>query len=403
LHVAERAISITQALQRATALRAKIGITRVGETTRLHRIAIPTMCAVVPDSPDDVSVYNGRGLTRNEAYVGAVMEAVERQTAAHCRIPGRIDFPARVRTLDLQACGLRAQFEQRLLEFVPAEDLLTGESMEVPKALVQMPWQGPPAFPMTHTNGLAAGFTREEAVYHALRELVERHLYALTHARAHLRPKRILREILGTDDIPIIDDPVDEIAQPTGIPVVDRLCSMFDSDGLRVRLVALHAPPLPIGVLAGISDPQRGAFRAGLGCAWSPATAVVRALTEAAQARVADIQAARENILRAADPPSAFTANTRRRAFLPHGRWYFDAPTQLVQLRDFPDASGSLSTNLRMLVESIATFASRIAVVDLSPPDGEFFVVRAIVPEIETLIIDGRVGRIARAIIDEAA
>jgi len=361
------------------------------------------MCAVVPDSPDDVSVYNGRGLTRSEAYVGAVMEAVERQTAAYCPIRGRIDFPARVRTLNLQACGLRPQFKHRLLEFVPAEDLLTGESIEVPKALVQMPWKGPPAFPMTHTNGLAAGFSRDEAVYHALQELVERHLYGVTHARAHLRPKRLLRDILGTDDIPIVDDPVDEIAQPTGVPTVDRLCDMFASDGLRLRLVAMHAPPLPIGVLAGICDPQRGDFRAGLGCAWSPITAAIRALTEAAQARAADVQAARENILRAGDPPSAFTANTRRRTFLPHGRWYFDAPTQLVRLRDFPDAAGSLPGNLRRLVESIATFASRIAIVDLSPPDGEFFVVRAIVAEMETLIIDGRVGRIARAIIDEAA
>jgi ribosomal protein S12 methylthiotransferase accessory factor len=401
---AERRLSLSQALERLSGLRTRFAITRVGETTRLHRIAIPTMCAVVPDSPDDVSIYNGRGLTRDEAYIGAVMEAVERQTAAFCSIPCRVAVPARVKTVDLQACGLREAFAHRRMPFVPARDLVTDEPLEVPKALVQMPWAGLPAFPMTHTNGLAAGFALDEAMYHALAELVERHLYAVTHARAHLRPKRLLRKILGTDDFPFVDDPVQEIVQPTGINAIDRLCRMFTREGLRLRLIAMCAPPLPIGVLAGVYDAERAEFRAGLGCSWSPVTAVIRAITEAAQARAADVQAARENILRADDPPSDFTLNTRRRISLPHGRWYFDAPTTPVRLDDFADeSSGSLSGDLHALVQAVATVASHIAIVDLSPPGGTFFVVRAIVAELETLLIDGRVGSIARSIIAQAA
>ncbi len=377
----------------------------MGETTRLHRIALPLMCAVVPDSASDVSVFNGRGETRDHALIGAVMEAVERQTAAVCGIPDRpmrCDLAAR--RIDLAACGLRSAFAQETLAFVNAHDLLTGDDLDVPKALVQMPWRGAPAFPMTHTNGLACGFTFEEAVYHALLELVERHLYAITHARAHLRPKRLLQDILGAPELPFIDDRVDEIAQPTGVASVDAVCGMLAAAGLRVRLVAMRAPPLPLGILAGIHDPERADFRAGLGCSWSPAVAVVRALTEAVQGRAADIQAARENILRAADPPSRFLNNTRRQTALPRGRWYFDSPTRTVRLQHLCDAStGVLACDLHALVIALGTLASRIAIVDLSPEDNRFFAVRAIVPELETLLIDGRIGRITRAIIEDAA
>lgn len=383
-------------------LRARFGITRIGETTRLQRIGIPTMCAIVPNSDDDLSIYNGRGLTRDQALISAVMEAVERQTAVRCELAHRVAAAESVAGLNLQLCGLNAAFRRTPMPFVPARDLLTGECIEVPKALVQMPWRGVPAFASTHTNGLAAAFTLEDAVHNALFELTERHLYAVTHARAHLRPKRLLERILGTGELPFVDDPAEEIVQPTGVDEVDVLCARFARAGLRVRLMALRAAGMPLGVLAGAHDPERGDFRAGLGCSWAPANAAVRALTEAAQARAADIQAARENILRAQDPPSAYTANTRRRASLPRGRWYFDGPVQHVRLRDLPGTSQGVSADLHALVEAIGTIATRIAVVDLSPPDGAFFVVRAVVPELETTLLDGRIGPIARAIIERA-
>jgi ribosomal protein S12 methylthiotransferase accessory factor len=400
--VPDRDVSLTEALDRVPEFRARAGVTRVGETTRLHRIGIPTMCAVVPDSASDVTIYNGRGLSRDRALVGAVMEAVERQTAARCEIAERLAAPASVlREIDLQRCGLRAHYARTRMPFVEARDLLSGAALRVPKALVQTPWRGIPAFAATHTNGLAAGLSHREAVYHALLEVVERHLFAVTHARAHLRPRRMLRAILGTD-LPFVDDPVDEIEQPTGIRAIDELCERFRSAGLSLRLVALRAPHVPPAVLAGACDRERGEFHAGFGCSWSPVRAAIAAICEVAQARAANIQGARENILRADDPPSHFAENTRRRRSLPHGRWYFDAPTHRVRVADLAQrASGDLGADLRALVSAVGAFASRIAVVDLSPADRRYFVVRAIVPEAETTLLDGRIGPIARAIVYE--
>ena len=375
----------------------------------MDRIGIPTICAIVPASADDLSIYNGKGLTREHALVSAIMEAVERQTAAECRVRHRDRKPRRVRSgLDLRACGIREEYMDRSIAFVEAYDILHDAEIEVPKALVQMPWHGDTPFPVTHTNGLASGFTTIEAVYHALFELVERHLWALVHARAHLRPRRILAtffESLGAGGmVPAFRDrPVTGITLPTGNAVVDDLYRCVSAAGLRLRLVAMAEPHFPTAILASIHEPAPGAeqFHAGCGCSWSPIHACVRAITEAVQARSADIQGARENILRADDPPSRFTTHTRRRPELPYGRWYFDGPLMMMDLVELPDrSSDDLYEELQRLVSAVATVASRIAVVRLAPPCASYSVVRVIVPELETTAIDGRLGAATRKIIN---
>ncbi|HVA26939.1 MAG TPA: hypothetical protein VNF68_02100, partial [Candidatus Baltobacteraceae bacterium] len=74
----DRCVSLERTLSLIPELRRRFGITRIGDTTLLDRTNIPTACAVVPISPDALSVYNGKGLTREAAVASAVMEAAER-------------------------------------------------------------------------------------------------------------------------------------------------------------------------------------------------------------------------------------------------------------------------------------------------------------------------------------
>jgi ribosomal protein S12 methylthiotransferase accessory factor len=405
----DRELSTAYALESIARLRNRFRITRVCETTRLDRTGVPTVCAIVPESLDDISIYNGKGITREQALIGAVMEAVERQTAAMCDIPSHERKPTDLhRGIDVRACGLRDGYAEREISFVPAWDALSGEPIDVPKALVQMPWRGDCPFPVTHTSGLAAGFTMMEAVYHALFELVERHLWALVHARAHLRPQHMLSKFfasIGAGSAPdtLCDDPVIEIRTPTGDADVDGLCQRIDAAGLRLRLVAMGQPGFPIAVLASLHERAYGTetLHTGCGCSWSPGHACVRAITEAVQSRVADIQGARENIVRFSDPATRFTGHTRRRNALPHGRWYFDGPSVLVDFGEIADrSSDDLAEEFQRLLAVVATVATRVAVVDLSPPSGRYSVVRVIVPELESTAIDGRLGASAQAIVE---
>jgi len=57
-----------------------------------------------------------------------------------------------------------------------------------------------------------------------------------------------------------------------------------------------------------------------------------RAITEAVQSRAVDIQAAREDVVRADAPKSNIADHGRRQTSPPYGRWYFDAPCSPIEL-----------------------------------------------------------------------
>ena len=95
------------------------------------------------------------------AYVGAVMEAVERQVTSS---PPIATFRAPIRTvlagLDLHALGLLEGARDLDVDCAWGTDLLTGHVLPVPMANVQCPWYGDRIYDVTSTNGLASGNNR---------------------------------------------------------------------------------------------------------------------------------------------------------------------------------------------------------------------------------------------------
>lgn len=388
--------SQTEILRREREIRNAFGITRVASLTGLDRTRIPVACAVVPGSASNVSIFGGRGLTEDAARCGALMETIERQTAARCAIRTIFETAASCE-LDLNACGLREEYRNRPLEFVSGYDLFSGREMLVPKALVQMPWRGPGLFSCSHTNGLAAAPDRKTAAIGALYELLERHLWSLTHARACMRPRRLLLKTLGRVTN-YVDDPVDCVRLPCGDAAIDELWLRIENAGMRLRLVAMQHPDLPAAMLATIIEERPGAMRVHVGsaCNFSAPAAAIAAITEAVQSRVNDTQGARENILHYDDPERVFGDHMRRRLLPPSGRWYYDAPAREVSLSSVPSASPP--DVLQALVDALRAAARHLVLVTLSQ-DGEWYtVVRAIAPQLETIVADGRVGRAALAI-----
>ena len=391
----DRTVRLEETFALLPQLRERFGITRVGNTSLLDRTAIPTACAVVPRSPDLISVYNGKGSSQMAATVSAVMEAVERQVAAAPQLQTVVLPVEDLRTyLNLDALGLRSEALPSRTEAVAATELLSARIIAVPLALAQCPWFGERLFPTTTSNGLASGNTLVEALYHALTELIERHVWSLFYVRSQLVPRFYLGACSA--DVPAAR----EIRFPTGNASLDELAARVQAAGMDVRVLVLLERGLPPVALASLVDPSADPPMAhtGLGCSLSPAHAAERALTECVQSRVVDIQAAREDILRAQDPDGAMGSHARRRTALPKGRWYFDLPAQSIGIAEIPDsASDDLARDVATIVDSLRAHGMReIAVIDLSPADVPVSVVRAIVPDAETTTIDGRIGAIAR-------
>ncbi len=389
----DRCVPLEETFSRVGELRARYGITRVGDTTYLDRTEIPTFCAVVPNSPDLISVYNGKGRTRESSMVSAVMEAVERQLAAAPKLPtARMRVRDVLEFVNLRASGLREDALDLTTPCVPATDLLTGTVVPLPLASVQCPWFGEKLFDSTSSNGLASGNTLTEAIYHALTELIERHVWSMFYVRSQLVPRFFLGG--GASDVAYAR----EIALPTGDATIDGLLERIAAAGLTVRLMALEEPPLPTVVLAGVTDAHVDPPMAhsGHGCSLSSVHAIERALTECIQSRVVDIQAAREDILRSDEPGGIFGTHARRQMVLPKGRWYFDLPAERVEMRDLPERTSSdLAADIHLILDALrAHTVTGVYVVDLSSPSAS--VVRMVVPELETTVVDGSIGPLAR-------
>ncbi len=398
----DRAVPFAQTIALLPELRRRYGITRVADTTLLDRTNIPTFSALVPHSPDLLGVYNGKGITREGAIASAVMEATERQIGARAALVRRRESLRRVaERIDLDECGLRPEARDLVVDCVRGTELLSGDAIPVPLAMVECPWFGEKLFMTTSTNGLASGNNQTEAIYHALCELIERHAWALAHVRCSLAP----RFFLGPDAPERALMP--EIELPVGEPNVDWLVGELRAAGLRVRAFALDEPSLPLTVLASISEPGAAIPMAhmGLGCALSPAHALTRALTEALQSRVVDIQAAREDMLRADEPKGKMGEHARRLSEVPTGRWYLDLPAERVPFAGLTDrSSDDLAADLRGTLEALRAYGlASVVAVDLSPPDLPISVVRAIVPGLEHFTITQMLGKRARALLNPFA
>ena len=388
----DRSVPISDTLERVPGLRSRYGITRVGDTTYLDRTLIPTFCAVVPQSPDLIGVYNGKGRSREVAMVSAVMEAVERQVAAACVLP---EFPLAVsevlQYVDVRAMGLLENAPE-FVTCVPATSLFDGRVVPMPLAAVRCPWFGERLFGSANTNGLASGNNIVEALYHGLLEAVERHVWSMYFVRSQLLP----HFYLGSNAADVAHG--QEIQLPSGCERVDELVSAIRSAGFELRALALAEGPLPIVVLASIVDARSDPPMAhtGLGCSLSAAHALERALTECVQSRVTDIQGAREDLLRPWEESATFGNYARRQTALPVGRWHFDLPCEPVRLDELPDtASDDVARDLRSLLGAIRIYGvESVFAVDLAAPD--VCVARVVVPEFETTSINGRIGLLAR-------
>ncbi|MGW6706515.1 YcaO-like family protein [Streptomyces sp. NPDC054956] len=270
----------------ATRAAAKVGVTRVADITRLDTIGIPTFQAVRPMSRT-LAVSQGKGMTPELARLSAVMESVE---TWHVEQPVTPVLTAASRDVGVELgyevsalapCAPSLFHDGLPLDWVEARSLVDGARTVVPVNVVRLTLEehtdwNPPVF-FESTNGLAGGNTRVEAALHALCEVIERD--AMTAA------------VAGGGEMGVRVDP-----RSLGSPVAEELCALIERADvtLEVRLV-----PSPTGLpcfLAWVASHEYPAPMFGFGCHIGPEIALTRAVSEAAQARLAYISGARDDL-----------------------------------------------------------------------------------------------------------
>jgi len=329
-----RAAPPEETLRRVLPLRRQAGITRLADITGLDRLGIAVYQAVRPNSRN-LSVAQGKGLTRVQAMVSALMEAFEAYHAEEVHQPTvheRVGAMRRQLAYDPYALALAEQSllnDDTRLEWVAATELGSGAQTWVPLALCELNFcveerYSPPLFAAS-SNGLASGNSIAEALVHGLCEVVER-----DSARRG--------EHLGADPRRSI------VLETVAPPLVRRLLERFAAAGMRVRIIDVTGPMGVPSFDATLHDPEAAVDYGGMGCHPSRSTALVRALTEAAQSRLTAIAGSRDDIQR---HETGVPRAARQRRWTKPERCYSAAPT--LPATDFVEHVHDISRRVRCL------------------------------------------------------
>jgi ribosomal protein S12 methylthiotransferase accessory factor YcaO len=388
------------------------GVTRVADITGLDRIGIPVYSAMVPSSEEGISVSSGKGVCPIDAKVGALMEAIERQSALRADLPITQASFRELRNRKMAVADplslseqLRAAYSEDLTYcWTPACDLNTGESVLVPAGAAGYGakyWSSGSPFRTQSSNGLASGNCLEEAVCHALCELIERDAATFAELRSHWLP-RVHREALfgaaagaaGADNpnaCPRIDlsrarDPIPELMEKFMRAGLDPVVRDMTSD-LGV-----------CAVVASVADdevPGCSEAHGGQGAHPNSTVAVVRALLELAQSRAVDIQGVREDIFPAGALPGRQGRQMQRVPHADRRRWVLQKSGVVRPFDALPSIENEdIIDDIRLLLSHLARAGlQQVLVIPFAAPAG-LAVVRVIVPGLEFWSVNhARIGQ----------
>ncbi|MBV9765984.1 MAG: YcaO-like family protein [Acidobacteriaceae bacterium] len=269
-----------------------LGITRVANLTGLDTLGVPVFAAIRPLSRSLV-VSMGKGLTLTTARVSALMESIELWHAEHLSRISCIDSYFHLvnkgkRVIDLNGLpvvhGSQADNAAQG-SWITGTSLTEGYKTLVPLDVVSMDFTQEATFRWLHrsSNGLASGNHMLEAITHALCEVIERDAEFLW--RMSTDPRRV---------------DINTITNRTAVSLVTRL----QGRGAQLAIWDITSDVgIPAYACTLLDEVDQNLWRNtgvhdGFGCHLSPAVALVRAITEAAQTRLAHISGSRDDIHR---------------------------------------------------------------------------------------------------------
>ncbi|MGI0038073.1 MAG: YcaO-like family protein [Nitrososphaera sp.] len=410
-----------ETLEQVIPLQSKIGVTRLADITDMDVLRIPNFSAVLPGTEDYIWVYSGKGPTKQHAMASALMESIERYSSLPAGGTRNFirssyaDLAKSHKVLHPEEIIEPVRFEYReemLMDWLVGYDIATAEDIMVPASIALFRYTpSPPAvnpFAYFHTNGLASGNVMEEAICHALCEVIERDAMSLAELRASAIPFHVLRSVthsLASAGYGVSPIPSDKfVDDPNLFPDVD--ISEVDFQPVSDLVEKFWRAAIPLTIKDITSDTGIPTFNAssvewvshdygylveGHGTHPDSRIALLRAITEVSQARAANIQGARDDLRKIRYGES----NTDdRRA------WQFMPSTNTRKFSDIATFfNEDILDDIKLILSRLKGVGlGKVIIVDLTNPEIKIPVVRAIVPGLETFKITKSVmGHRARA------
>lgn len=325
-----RALTLLQTIETLKPLLKNVGITRVANITGLDNVGIPVVTAIRPNAKH-LATSQGKGLSFEAAWISAVMEAIEAFHAENVKeadLSGSFDLLKQDYPLLDPRQFPKSTFNDpalstRNLDWIQAKQLASQAICYIPRVLTSLDsTKHMPEYSLftVNSNGLAAGNTLEEAICHALFELIERD--ALAHFAKQESDERQAIKI----DLTSIDSPhaIKLISQLENAQQEVKLWDVTPNHGIPVY----HCTVSDNYLLRGL-----GIFR-GSGCHALKEIALLRAITEAAQSRLTLISGSRDDIF-----PSYYHTNRKlyQQKSMPPGQLNYQHRHAIDISHAFPD------------------------------------------------------------------
>jgi ribosomal protein S12 methylthiotransferase accessory factor YcaO len=420
-----RVRSIQDTLAEIIPLCIEIGVTRLSDITGMDKLDLPNYSAILPGTEDLFWVYGGKGPTKTHAKASALMEAIERYSSlpsSYSRTFIRGNYFQLSKSHDkvlhpdelLEPVYQEHNSEFAIMDFLPGFDLLTKEKILVPAevALYRYSPRCPAVsvFSHSHTNGLASGNVLEEAICHALCEVIERDAVSIADLCASSIPYTMLEKIiysLEKEDnarysftgISIEDKFVDDSSIFPDVDISDiakdfepikLLVKRFNDTGvpLLIKDITQKDIGIPTFVASSIEwmTSDYGYFAKGYGTHPDARIALIRAITESSQTRAANIQGARDDLKK---------IQYKENDEIYRRKWQFmDASSSTTRkgnknISKFSEIKTKINEDILddinlILYNLKQAGLKRAIIVDLTNPNIKIPVVRAIIPGLET-------------------
>ncbi|MBQ2831684.1 YcaO-related McrA-glycine thioamidation protein [Methanobrevibacter sp.] len=358
------------------------GITRIADITDLDRIGLPIYTAIRPTAEEGgVSIYGGKGISKNHAKASAMMEgferySAERQDSDEVIVASPSEISEFGEFIEPESLNLPKELEKKCindlrLEWSLSHDLISNKDYYVPTNAVFHPYTHEndiTSLFKSNTNGLASGNILEESILHGMFEVIERDawsIFELTH-------KNYAQIDTSSIESEIVNDTIDK----------------FESEGINIKLMDFTAD-INVPTIAASADDtvtrDAGLLTLGMGTHLDPEVAILRALTEVAQSRATQINGAREDTVRADFAREAGYERMKR-----INKYYFKEEEEKISLSDIENkATTSITEDIEIVKEElISNDISKILYTDLTRPELDISVVRVIIPEMEIYAID---------------
>lgn len=410
-----RAKSVSDTLNEVIPICENIGVTRIADITYMDKLYIPNFSIFLPGTEDSIWVYSGKGSSKMQAKASGLMESVERFCSLSSNYSQKYirgTYRQLAKTYhkvihpDEVVEPVLPDYNDRSsnLDYIAGYDLQNNQEVLVPAQLVLSKFSTKPpsasAFLYSHTNGLASGNVLEEAICHALYEVIERDAVSIADLCSSSIPYTILKntnqlkipENEFTDDSSIFQEvDISEIIEK--YEPLHFLAKRFSDAGLPLMIKDITQKDIGVPTFVASSNESitsdYGYYAKGYGTHLDAKIALVRAITELSQTRAGNIQGARDD-LRKIQYKENDEIHKRKWEFMPTTKSPGKTNNKTSIL--FSDIESyvqhDILDDIKLILNKLRKAGlKRTVIVDLTNPRIGIPVVRAIVPGLETFEI----------------